>query len=90
MKQSNTNFNTNLTEDEVLDKLTKSICNNKTALMFKGMAAAFGSVAGERINLTRKECLAKGMSAKEYRIQKALGSLPTKPKYSFIKDVRRK
>ena len=36
----------------------------------------FASVFPER-EWTREECLAKGMSEKEYAIQKALGALPT-------------
>ncbi len=32
----------------------------------------------EEVELTKEECLAEGMSDKEYGIQKALGSLPTR------------
>ena len=35
------------------------------------------------VEWTKKECLADGMSAKEYRIQEALGSLPTRHKYPW-------
>lgn len=41
------------------------------------MLAKFFDVRRE-VELTKEECLANGMSKKEYDIQKALGSLPTK------------
>ncbi|KKM26742.1 hypothetical protein LCGC14_1581700 [marine sediment metagenome] len=37
------------------------------------------------IELTKEECLANGMSEKEYEIQKALGSLPIHNGYLGLK-----